>query len=291
MSLNTLEFLGLQAGKAVRRNPLVALAAITNVAVGLSILGAFFLVALNLHHMADLEAKSTVITCELAGGANAADVEAALLSDARVKSTRYLSKADALAQLAERNKLDLDNLRLLPNPLPDAIEVTLVNPEQIEAIRAGAAKIKGVAVARYPQQIAQKIMLVARGVKIVGSVVGGVLVLAILTVINTTIRLTIYARRREIRIMQLVGATSWFIRLPFVLEGIFYGLVGGAISAAVLLPLYSQVNTYIAENLDFLRFMYDSRLLWACAGGLVAAGLFFGAVGSLLGVRRYLRVV
>jgi cell division transport system permease protein len=291
MSLNTLEFLASQAASAIRRNPLVSLAAVTNVAVGLSILGGFALLALNLNHMADLEANSAVVTCELADSANPADVEAALLADMRVKNTKFLSKTDALGQLAEKNKLDLGSLKLLANPLPNSILVRVKNPEQIEAVRAAAANVKGVKVARYPKQVTQKILIVARGVKIAGLVVGSILALAILTVINTTIRLTIYARRREIRIMQLVGATRWFIRLPFLLEGMFHGLVGGIAAAALVLVSYSYVHDYVAQNLDFVKLMYDSRMATICGASLLAGGLLFGAIGSITGVHKYLRLV
>jgi len=291
MSFSTLEFLFLQSAKAVRRNPLVALAAVTNVAVGLAILGAFGLAALNLHNMADQEAKSAVITCELQSTAVPADVEAALLADLRVKRTKFLSRDEALEQTAAKLKWDVATLKLLGNPLPDSMLVWVRDPEQIELVRAAAQKINGVKLARYPQQITKKILVVARGVKLAGLIVGTVLVLAILTVINTTIRLTIYARRREIRIMQLVGATRWFIRLPFLLEGVFYGLLGGVAATALLVPSYLSVCGYVTENLDFLRLLADTRLLVSFAAALIGCGLLFGAMGSLAGIRRYLRLV
>jgi cell division transport system permease protein len=291
MSLSTLEFLIVQALRAVRRNPLVTMAAITNVAVALTILGSFFLIAYNLNHMADREAQAAVITCELSSDAKAADVEAALLSDQRVKRTKYVTKDEARKQLAEKLKLDLEALKLVGDFLPNSILVYVTRPEDLAAVAESAKKIKGVALARYPEQVTAKLLTVARGVKIAGLVVGVFLCLATLTVINTTIRLAIYARRREIRIMQLVGATRWFIRLPFLLEGLFQGVVGGVLAAVLVSGGYAWVDAQVTRNLQFLKLVDASGFLTLFAVCLVVAGALFGTVGSLAGIRRYLRVV
>ncbi len=291
MSLNTFEFLASQASTALRRNPLVTVAAVTNVAVALAILGAFFLAALNLHHMATLEAQAAVITCELAGDRPAADVERDLLVDLRVKDTKYTPKADALRQLAEKWNFDLETLKLMGNPLPDSILVYVSNPDEIKQVCTDIAKIKGIAQARYPEQITEKILIVARGVKIAGLAIGVVLVLATLTVISTTIRLTIYARRREIRIMQLVGATRWFIRLPFLIEGLFHGVLGGLVGTTGILLAYMYLDGYVSSNLDFMSLVTSTQFLVGFGVCMVLVGAAFGALGSLTGVRRYLRAV
>jgi cell division transport system permease protein len=291
MWLNLTEFLIGQASAAIRRNPLMTIAAITNVAVALAILGTFALVALNLNHMAGLEAQAAVITCELSGKVPASDVEAALLADARVRETKFVSKAEALQQIAEKNKLDLSSLKLLPNPLPDSIIVRPRDPADIASVRDAASHVAGVEQARYPQQVTNRILTVARGVKLAALLIGTLLVLACLTVVSTTIRLTIYARRREIRIMQLVGATQWFIRLPFLLEGLFHGVVGGAVAAAIVVSAYGWLHDYVGENLQFITVVYDMRTLAITAAALVLCGALFGAVGSLAGLRRYLQIV
>jgi cell division transport system permease protein len=291
MWLNTFEFLISQAATAVKRNPLMTIASITNVAVALIILGFFALTALNLSHMASGEAEAAIITCELSGKVAASDVEAALLADPRVRETRFLSKDEALKQVAERNKLDLSSLSLLPNPLPDSILVKPRDPSQIASVCMAAGKERGVAVARYPQQVTDRLLTVSRGLNLAGVCVGALLVLACLTVVSTTIRLTIYARRREIRIMQLVGATQWFIRLPFLLEGLFHGVMGGVVAATVVVVVYGSLHTYVTENLQFIPMVYDLQTLAIAAAVLVLCGAGFGAVGSLAGLRRYLQIV
>jgi cell division transport system permease protein len=291
MSFSTLEFLIVQTMRAVRRNPLVTMASITNVAVALTILGGFFLVAFNLNHMADQEAQAAVITCELTADAKPADVEAALLADQRVKRTKYVTREESRKQLADKLKLDLNALKLVGDFLPNSILVYVTRPEDLAAVAQSAKKIKGVALARYPEQVTAKLLTVARGVKLAGVVVGVFLCLATLTVINTTIRLTIYARRREIRIMQLVGATKWFIRLPFLLEGLFQGLIGGILAAVLVSAGYAWVTEQVARNLQFLKLVDASSFLTLFAVSMVLAGALFGVVGSLTGIRRYLRLV
>jgi cell division transport system permease protein len=291
MSFSTSQFLLTQAAIAIRRNPLISIAAVTNVAVALSILGAFVLAAVNLHLMAEQEARRAVITCELTGARSVADVQADLLADRRILRADYLPKDKALQQTAEKWGMDLDALKLLGDILPDSILLYVANPDEIEAVCFQAKKVDGIAQARYPEQVTEKILIVARGVRLAGLAVGILLIVAALTVINTTIRLTIYARRREVRIMQLVGATNGFIRLPFLLEGMFYGLCGGLVSAAALVFGYSSLQQHLASTLDFVRLIYSTPFIAAFAACVVITGIVFGAVGALTGLHRYLRVI
>ena len=291
METNTLEFLISQAGRSIRRNGLMTLAAICNMAVSLAILGAFALVAVNLDHMASMQANSTVVTVDLAKGADAQAVESALLADNRVAKARFVSKDEALAELAKKNRMDISALKLLDNPLPNSVRVRATDPNQINAIVAAAKVIRGVADVRYGGQVTEKLLAISRGVKKAGLILGIVLGFATLLVVNTTIRLTIYARRREVRIMQLVGATNWFIRMPFLLEGMFHGLIGGVLAATLLLVGYSYASDRIAQTLSFLDLIVGARSLALFAVGITLCGLVFGAVGALMGLQRYLRQV
>ncbi|MBC7288511.1 MAG: FtsX-like permease family protein, partial [Armatimonadetes bacterium] len=116
-----------------------------------------------------------------------------------------------------------------------------------------------------------------------------ILAAASLLIITTTIRITIYARRREIRIMQLVGATHWFIRLPFLLEGLLYGFVGGIFGGTVLLGGYTWVQVQVETSFPFIQLVFGPRQLALIGGIIVATGVIFGLVGSLIATREYLR--
>jgi len=281
-----------QAWTALRRHSLVAIGAVANIAVSLSILGGFLLLASNLEHMASGLAQEAIITVQLKDDANAAQVEAKLYSDSRVKETKYISKEEGLKEYAQAVNLPYADLKsAITNPLPNIIRVKVSRPEDLPAVVLSARAIEGVEKVRYRKDVAEKLLQVAEGVKVMGLVLGGVMALAALLLVSTTIQLGVHARRREIRIMQLVGATNNFIRAPFMIEGGVEGMLGGILAAALLLGGYSYVYRHLTATLSFLDLIYSTQFLSAVAGGLALLGVVFGILGSLLGTRRYLRLV
>ncbi len=289
MRLNTVEFLLHEGWEAAVRNGLVTLAAISNTAVALLILGALVLFGINVEHMAALQTEAAVITVELAKDADAAEVQKALLGNPKVQDAKFVSKDDALQQVIERLGIMREARDMLgENILPDACPVKPVDPQDIPEGAKEAERSEGVAMVRYAQQVTEKLLTLAQGIRLSGIVIGIVMGLATLFVISTTIRLTTYARRQEIRIMQLVGATKWFIRVPFLIEGILDGLAGGAIAAAILLPIYSYAQEYIGANLAFINLIYSPQALVLFGLALVVCRVVFGAAGSLMGLHRAL---
>jgi cell division transport system permease protein len=124
-----------------------------------------------------------------------------------------------------------------------------------------------------------------------GVILGSIMALAALMLVSTTIQLGVHSRRRELRIMQLVGATNNFIRAPFVIEGAVQGLLGGGLAATLLLTGYSYLYKSITTNLSFVELIYNTQFLALAAVGLTICGVFFGVIGSLLGTRHYLRLI
>ena len=291
MSLSMIEFLLQQAWQSIRRNGLMSLATSSNMTVALLILSAFFLTTLNLQNMAATEARKANITVELEEGADGAPVEAKLLADLRVAETTYVPADQALEDLAEAYGMDIEALQELDNPLPDAIIVKPRDPQDMAAVAEMAKNLEGVAAVRYREQITDKLLTLARGIRTAGIVTALLMGVATLVIVSTTIRLTIYARRREIRIMQLVGATNAFIRLPFILEGAFHGVMGGAVSTVLVLAAYSWTNTYVSRHLGFLDLVYSTRFAVLYGLGTLLCGIAFGVVGSLIGLNRYLRQI
>jgi len=297
MSLSTLEFLLNQAYSAIRRNALMTLGSITNVAVSLGILGLFALAAANLDYMARQQTRQAVIKVFLYDNANKDRViEAALaLKDEQGRfcvpqnGVQYVDKNAALREAA--GMLGVNQTDLMPisgNPLPRSIRLKPAHAEQIETIAAAMEKLEGVRQVQYRQEVTRKLLAVARAVKIAGLAFFVLLTLGMVLIINTTIRLTIYARRREIRIMQLVGATNWFIRVPFMLEGVLQGFVGGALAAGLTLLLYLNVMQYVDTRLQFIHLLYGTGMYVSFGLGLVVFGVLLGAAGSLTGLRKYL---
>jgi cell division transport system permease protein len=214
-----------------------------------------------------------------------------LESDERVKpgGITFISKAKALEIMRKRNPELTANLA--SNPLPASFDVVPIRGEDTEAIAVTVNKSKLAAVdqVRYGKEVSQRILAIARAIQIVFLIAVFVLLAASTILIANTIRLSVHARRREIEVMKLVGASNWYVRGPFMLEGLLTGLVGSL--AAVLLLFVSreiaipQILGHIQDDADVqaMAFVWTATIL-------VAGGLAIGALGSGLTLRRYLRV-
>jgi cell division transport system permease protein len=214
-----------------------------------------------------------------------------LESDPRVKEggLDFVSKADALAIMRKRAPELTENL--VSNPLPASFDVTPRRGEDTLAIAGSVqqAKLPAVLEVRSGKEVSKRILQIARAIQVVFLIVIVVLLGASTILIANTIRLSIFARRREIEVMKLVGATNWFVRGPFMLEGVLTGLVG---SLAAVLLLFLGREVAIPQILGHIQDDPDVRALaftWT-ATILVALGLAIGALGSGLTLRRFLRV-
>ena len=144
---------------------------------------------------------------------------------------------------------------------------------------------------QYGQDIIEQLYKITRAIRISGIILIVFLAFAELFIISNTIRLTVFARRREIQIMKYVGATNSFIRWPFLFEGIVIGLIGSALSSALLWQAYRLViEETIQAGLVFLPLIGIYPFMWQVTGVLLAAGIFIGAIGSSISLRKYMKV-
>lgn len=292
MGANTTDLVLGQAWTGLRRHSLIALGAVANIAVSLAILGGFLLTAANLEHMARGLAEEATITLQLQDRADHRALEQQLKSDPRVAEVKYVSKDEALKEYANTVNIPYKDLKSsISNPLPDVIRVRVTAPENLQPMVQAAKALPGVAKVRYQRDVAEKLMRVARGARVMGLILGGVMALAALMLVSTTIQLGVHSRRREIRIMQLVGATNGFIRAPFLIEGAVQGLAGGLVAAALLLVGYAYAYNGLAAALPFLQLIYGPQFLVLSGLGLALCGGLFGLIGSVLGTRHYLRLI
>ena len=202
-------------------------------------------------------------------------------------------EADGLvAGLAERlgdQKYLLDALSE-DNPLPDAFEVTVTTPSVVESAAGAIAAMQGVEEAKYGQDVVEHLFDITRLMRIFGFVLMGLLGGATLFIISNTIRLTVFARRKEIAIMKYVGATDWFIRWPFLLEGIVLGCIGGFIAAVALRSFYAAMAAKIYSTLAFFPLMPQYPFMNYVTLAILLAGIVIGAIGSVISLKRFLRV-
>lgn len=259
------------------------------------ILGFFLLVTANLEYMAeDVEGKLEItayLKDEISQERIAAlTQEIALIPG--VKSTTFVSNTEALERLGERlgDRKDLLAAYQADNPLRHSFEVYATEGEKVIGLAEGLQKLEGIAEVRYGREEVEKLMSMTQALRIGMLLLVAGLSVATLFVLMNTIRLTVYARRQEIQIMKFVGASDWFIRWPFLLQGMLLGLLGALVAGGVLFLLYSRVNQYVAVQIPFLPLIPMMPYLLQLVRNLAIGGIVIGFYGSMLSLGRYLNV-
>jgi cell division transport system permease protein len=271
------------------RNAAMQFTAIGTVAVTIVMLGTFLYVRETLATFGQGILKQIEIAVYLddnATDAQAKTLATALAADNRITSARYVPRAAGLQEMRTRLGRDFDTSLLTSNPLPNAFRVAVRNVDDVPAVAASIGKLHGVAKVDYAADTVTKLLKAADVIGRIGFGMIGLLVLTAAIIIANTIRLTVFARRREIAIMQLVGATNMYIRMPFIAEGIVAGIAGAAVAIGVLAIAQLQVVPKVAATLQFVPFHVNELQL---AGELLLVGAAVGLVSSWFSVGRYLR--
>jgi cell division transport system permease protein len=286
-----------EAVRSLGANFSTTAAAIMTVLIGMFLLGLFvalgtWVLSLTNHVKKDVIVNvyfCTDLTCGKEASKGEIDaVRAKLASNPDVKSFTFVTKEDAIAEMKEKfPELTQDLSR---NPLPASYRVEPKRAEDAKAIAATFDEsAAGVDDVKYGEEKAERVLQVA---KIVGAIflIGSIILLVASTIlIANTIRLSIFSRRREIEVMKLVGASNWFVRAPFMLEGLICGL-GGAIAAVLLLLLAKEValprilpRLNSPDDVSALAFPFVALII-------VGVSLLVGAAGSGITLRRFLRI-
>lgn len=290
-SPHTLEFFLRETFINIRRNGLMSVAAVSTVLIGLCGLGAMYLATVNLNLWAEQLAQQVEIYVPLQDGLSAQDSRAARRRIEKlpgVQSVRFVSRHEALQALQQQLGRQIDFSDFETNPLSDSFEVRVAVPGQVPATAALIKQVRGVDKANvdYGATFINRILALRRVVWLGGGAAVVLLTLAILLIVGNTIRLTVFARRREIRLMQLVGATNEFICVPFMLEGVFHGIVGAALAGAVLTVAYQSLARWLSASLPFLPLAHPDGLM-SCWVLLLLAGGGFGLAGSAISLRKF----
>ena len=295
MKLKTGEYFIQEVFHSLRRNNWMTFASIGTVAVSLFVLGVFLILVLNMNRLAGMLESQVQISVYLEDHLTdrekrqiGYDIE----SLQGIDSVTYVDRETAKERLKERlgdQKYLLDALSD-DNPLPDAFEVTVTMPSVVESAAGAIDSMQGVEEAKYGQDVVEHLFDITRLMRIFGFVLMGLLGGATLFIISNTIRLTVFARRKEIAIMKYVGATDWFIRWPFLLEGIVLGCIGGLIAAVALRSFYAAMAAKIYSTLAFFPLMPQYPFMNYVTLAILLAGIVIGAIGSVISLKRFLRV-
>ena len=295
MKVRTIEYYIREVFISLRRNNWMSVASIGTVAVSLFIFGMFLMMVMNMNKLAEnmeSQVQINVYLLDKVDREQARDIEKDLKEIEGVESVGFVTKDEAMERFKDRlgdQKTLLDALDET-NPLPDSFEVTVTNPDLVKTAAEKMEKLDGVECAKYGQDVMEHLFEITRLLRIFGFTLMLVLAFATLFIISNTIRLTVFARRKEIAIMKYVGATDWFIRWPFVMEGMVLGLFGSIIAAMVLRTAYTAMAEKVYETRAFFPLIPEQPFLTYITIVVVISGMVVGAIGSAVSIKKFLKV-
>ena len=295
MKLQTLEYYFREVITSMIRNRWMSFASVGTVAVSLFVLGVFLILVTNMTKMASSLESQVQISAylhEALTDEGREEVEKMIKDMRSVAKVEYVTKEQALKILQDRlgeQKKILDALGD-SNPLPDSFTVTVKNAGDVKKTAVMIADLYGVEEVKYGQDVAENLFDLTHLIRVFGFFLMLLLTFATIFIISNTIRLTVFARRREIAIMKYVGATDWFIRWPFILEGIGLGFIGGGISALALRSFYSAMVAKVASSLAFFPMVEKFPFINYVTVGIIVAGIFIGILGSTISLKKFMEV-
>ena len=280
---------------SIARNSWLSIASVGTVAVSLFILGFFALLVVNTNEFTrDIESglEIRVFLKEGQSRDSISQITAQIEKVSGISLVEFVSRDQALEEMkknfGERENI-LDGLQN-DNPLPDGFRIKADQADQIPVLAGNIKAISGVEEVIYGHGTVEKLVSITHWVRLTGLVILGFITFAAIFLISTTIRMSVFARRREIGIMSLLGATNWFIRLPYLLEGMLLGLVGAVIAGSVVFTGYMSLVSYIDQSLLFIHPVTDRRIILQLMGGMLGMGLIIGTLGSSFSIRKYLKI-
>ncbi len=288
--ISRLEFFITETFQSLRRHPAMAFAAITCVASALFVMAVVGLVILNAGQAVNTAIDSVRISVYFQ---NETERNDALAITERIKALNGVAETEFVAKDVPWDKLLTDDPELAKslkaNPYPDMVLVKAndIDKELTDTLTAQLEDLPEVSYVRGAPNISQMLIEMRDGVGRVGSALGIILLILSLVIIHHTIELTLYARRKEIHIMSLVGATPTTVALPFLLEGILYGLLGSGVALGCITLLYRYTTNVIFHDYHTVL-LHDSLILTRGIYFILAVGAILGFTGSLASVLKYL---
>ena len=295
MKIQTIEYYFREVILSMIRNRWMTFASIGTVAVSLFVLGVFLILVMNMNKMAsslESQVQISVYINDNLPEQGRKEIERMTRDMKSVTAIKYVPREEALKILRERlgeNKKILDALGE-SNPLPNSFLVTVKNADDVKKTATLISDLYGVEEVKYGQDVAANLFELTHLIRFFGLILMGLLLFATVFIISNTIRLTVFARRKEIAIMKYVGATDWFIRWPFILEGVGLGFIGGGVSALALRSFYSAMIEKIYESLAFFPMVEQYPFMNYLTIALIVAGILIGILGSTVSLKRFMEV-
>lgn len=295
MKGTSLKYLTHEGFRNVWVNRLMSLASVTVLMACLIIMGAGIMIYFNINNVVDKVQSQNVVMVYVADDASedeTTQIGTSLEGISNVESCEFVPKEVAFQEQIQSMGGDAALFEGFDEiPLPDAYKVTVKDLSQFETTVSQIKQINKVDSVRENSDLASKLLSLRHAVSIVSVGLVVMLFLVALFIISNTIRITMFSRKLEISIMKAVGATNWFIRWPFMIEGMILGTISGIVSLGVLWGLYAVAEKVFAQTLSLIGFSLVpfSAYWWQILLVFVAIGLFTGGFGSLVSMAKYLK--
>lgn len=296
MKINTVNHFISDAFKSLKRNKTICLASVITVLITFFVLGIFVLITKNVGLALNGVQSKVELKVFLKQDVQLVDqreIEIKLKDMPQVKDVTYESKDQAFINFqkgSENNKGLLEGYSLQNNPFPASYIVKLKVPEDAQVVANAVKTMPGVDSIGNQQDLINTITKVVNGFKIIGAVLFLILIgVAIFLIMNTT-KLTVYSRRREVGIMKFVGATDWFIRWPFIIEGAIIGLVGAVFASIFVGLAYQGFFTWITAKMLYVDIVSTSYVYVGLLWKFALSGAIIGGGASYFSLRKFLVV-
>lgn len=281
-----------EAANNIRKSSLMTVTTIATLFISLLFLGIFLLVLLNLNNLVNTLPSRVEIMAYLRNDLSEEEIltlKNKIYSLGEVTDIKFISKEEGLniLQLEMKDQIDLKEV-LSHNPLPDTLQIKVEKPEKVKEIARKINSYPEVEEVVFAEGILSSLLKIKNIVKIYGIIFSIIFFLGSYLLITNALKMTVFSRRKEIKIMQLVGATDWFIRIPFIIEGIFQGFTGGILASLVISVLYWYSASYLKETLPFIPVVFDIGILFELSFILIFIGVFLGASGGIFTVSKFL---
>lgn len=295
MKIRTFGYFAKQGVTSMKRNKVMSFASMTTVAASLFIFGVFMLMVLNVNQIVTNVEDSIEIKAFLKEDLSTIkekEIENKIKSIEGVKEITYESQEEALKkfenQLGEKKGLATGLQE--ENPLPASFIIKVNSPSNVSAISSQIKGIDGIDMVKDGQQTVDMIIKISRFIKILSIVLMIILGVISISLISNTIKLTVFARKREIGIMKYIGATDWFIRWPFVLEGMLLGFFGAIIAIAVLSAGYEYVFKTVSTSNFLFSLLPSKQIIPSLIWDFIIIGVVLGGFGSTISIKKFLVV-
>lgn len=281
-----------QAFAGFWRNGVMSFASVAVLMSCLTVMGGFALLVANINtNLEDFgELNEIVVFCDYdSTDEEIAEIESKIQKLDHIESVLLVTKEEGLEQMKVENEGIYDDVSEQNNPLPDKFVITYTQNEKVTELDYQLKQIDGIIKVNNNLELATSLENVKSGIMLIFTWFLAILAVVSVFIIINTVKLSVFSRRSEISIMRYVGATGWFISLPFILEGIIIGLIASVLAYFIEWYVYSYIETMVSTDLQMISLISFSEINTFVLVGFIVLGVFTGVIGSSISLNKYIK--